>query len=314
MAKTLNTRTAIIDLGTNTFNLLIAEKSESCYQPIFKTKIPVNLGKGGFHKNILSEDAFDRGLKALATHKNTINAYKATSTHAFATSAVRSASNGKEFAEKAMSLTGIKINIISGDYEAELIYKGVTQALKLKEKNSLIMDIGGGSTEFIIANKNGIQWKHSFDLGVSRLLAKNTFSDPISTEEVSSLQNFLDRELVTLLNACQKYPVNELIGSSGSFESISDIIDAAEEKDKELKKETEVVFGYEQLCKVIQQIITSTKEERENLNGLVPFRINTIVMASIIIHHIMEAYSLKDIRLSRYALREGVLGLIFDNM
>ena len=100
----------------------------------------------------------------------------------------------------------------------------------------------------------------------------------------------------------------------GRETSISDIIDAAEEKDKELKKETEVVFAYKQLCKVIQQIITSSKEERESLKGLVPFRINTIVVASIIIHYIMEAYSLKDVRLSRYALREGVLGLIFDNM
>ena len=143
-------KTAIIDLGTNTFNLLIVEGD----QTLFKTKIAVKLGEGGITNNFIAEEPYRRGLAALKKHIETIKHYKVERTLAFATSAIRSATNGAVFVKEVKKKLGLNIEVIDGNKEAELIYLGVQQALDLGQENNLIMDIGGGSTEFIICNKN----------------------------------------------------------------------------------------------------------------------------------------------------------------
>ena len=313
MVEPLIKRVAIIDLGTNTFNLLIAENKKIGHKVIFKSKIPVNLGQGGIQQNKLTKEAIERGISALKAHKNTTTAYKTDSIHAFATSAIRSASNGGVLVDLAYQMTGIKINVITGDHEADLIYKGVSNALSFHDKNSLIIDIGGGSTEFIIANKYGPIWRHSFDIGVARLLASHSFSNPITNTETAKLKTTLKSNLLILFSAIEMHPVFELIGSSGSFESIAEIIALKSPQKNEESETNEVAFNLKELNETLTQIIKSTKQERINLKGLVSFRVDTIVFASIIISFIMEEVKAENVRLSKYALREGVLGLIFDN-
>ncbi len=119
-------KVAIIDLGTNTFNLLIVEiNSDHSYNHIFQTKISVKLGEGGINHGVITPVPFQRGIDALKTHKQTIEKNKAEKIYAFATSAIRSASNGHEFVAKVKEEVGIDIQVISGDKEAELIYCGV---------------------------------------------------------------------------------------------------------------------------------------------------------------------------------------------
>src|ERR1035437_880171 len=169
---------AIIDLGTNTFNIFIAEiLPDKTFQKLYKSKISVKLGEGGINKNHIEEKPFTRGIRALKKHKRTIERLGAEKILAFATAAIRGATNGKDFILAAKKMTGIDVHIISGEREAELIYYGVRSAVKMNHMPSLIMDIGGGSTEFIIANKNEIFWKQSFLLGVARLIEKFKPSD-----------------------------------------------------------------------------------------------------------------------------------------
>ena len=156
-------KTAIIDLGTNTFNLLIVEGNTT----LFKTKIAVKLGQGGITKGYIAEAPFQRGFEALKKHLQTIEKYQADRTLAFATSAIRSTRNGVDFVVKVKTELGLHIEVIDGNKEAELIYLGVQQALDLGDSNKLIMDIGGGSTEFVICNKKEIFWKQSFQLGAA---------------------------------------------------------------------------------------------------------------------------------------------------
>ena len=139
--------TAIIDLGTNTFNLLIAESYPGKqYKIIYKEELPVKLGEGGITKRIISPAPFTRGIEAIKKHKTTIGKFTVQNIHAFATSAIRRASNGEEFVKTVFNETGIHINIIPGEKEAAYIYKGVKLAGLLNDQPSLIMDIGGEST------------------------------------------------------------------------------------------------------------------------------------------------------------------------
>ena len=195
-------RIAVIDLGTNTFNLLIVEVSpDRSYQHIFQTKISVKLAEGGIHKGFIAPIPFQRGIDALKIHKETIEKYKVSNILAFATSAIRGASNGAEFVAKAKKEIDVDIQVISGDKEAEFIYYGVRSAVEMNDQTSLIIDIGGGSTEFIIATKEKVFWKQSFLLGAARLLELFSPSDPITSKEIETITDYLQKELQPLFEA-----------------------------------------------------------------------------------------------------------------
>ncbi len=173
-------RVAIIDLGTNTFGLLIVDVQGNQYKTIHHCREVVKLGQENITDNILSPDAFKRGVIALCNLSKIIQEYKAETIKAFATSAIREAKNATEFILAVKKEADIDIEIISGDKEAELIYYGNKMAINLGEKPCLIMDIGGGSNEFIIANNATVFWKQSFKLGVARLLSMFHPENPIS--------------------------------------------------------------------------------------------------------------------------------------
>ena len=307
-------RIAILDLGTNTFNIFVAEiLPDKTYQKIYKSKIAVKLGQGGINKNHIEEKSFKRGIKALKKHKKTIEEFGAEKVFAFATSAIRSATNGKDFIEVAKKETGIEVQIISGDKEAELIYYGVRSAVKMNDSYSLIMDIGGGSTEFIIANKEKIFWKQSFLLGAARLLEKFKPSDPITNSEVKKIKIYLNENLQPLYDAVKKNPVEELIGSSGSFDSLAEIIAYKYYDIGLLKGITEYGFNLDDCEKIYDVILKSTTEERLHMKGLSKMRVDMIVVSAIFVDFIFEKLALKKMRLSRYSLKEGVLWELLNN-
>src|ERR1051325_1265268 len=159
-------RIAIIDLGTNTFNLLVADvMSRGEFKTIFSTKIAVKLGEGGIGRRTIVPAAFDRGINALRSHRAIIDKLKAQKIIAFATSAIRSAQNGAKFVAAAKKEAGVEIQVSPGEGEAELIAAGVRLALDIGEAPALILDIGGGSNECIIATRDTILWKQSFEMG-----------------------------------------------------------------------------------------------------------------------------------------------------
>lgn len=301
-------RIAIIDLGTNTFNLLIVEvNTNKTYTTLVQTKISVKLGEGGINKGYLAPAPFERGIEALKTYKETIKEYKVDRVYAVATSAIRGASNGAEFAAKAKEETDIDIRVISGEQEAGTIYYGVRNAVKMNQQNSLIIDIGGGSTEFIIANKERIVWKQSFLLGVARLLELFNPSDPITEKEIHAYESYLERELQPLFEAVKKYPIIELIGSSGSFDSIAEMVAYKFYSPHILEGKTEFTFNL-QHCKAIHEIILqSTLVERMQMKGLVAMRVDMIVISSILVNFIIKSFNINQMRLSTYSLKEGIL-------
>ncbi|GAB4135883.1 MAG: hypothetical protein Fur0041_10240 [Bacteroidia bacterium] len=301
-------RIAVVDLGTNTFNLLIAEiPSGARFQTFYSEKLPVRLGEGGINKGYIAEAAYLRGLEAMDNYASTCRQFNADKILAFATSAVRNASNGKQFAEDVLQRTGISIQIIDGAKEAEYIYKGVAAALQFNETHSLIIDIGGGSTEFIIASKDGLKWKQSFEIGASRLLQKFTPSDPISAEEVQRIEEYLTVTLQPMFEAARAHEVNELIGASGSFESLADMVVARFHPEQKIDHATEYPFNLEE-CEILHnELLRSTREERLHMKGLVAMRVDMIVISAILVEFIIRQLGIPSMRMSAYALKEGVL-------
>jgi exopolyphosphatase/guanosine-5'-triphosphate,3'-diphosphate pyrophosphatase len=308
-------RIAIIDLGTNTFNLLIVEVNvDKTYQQVFQTKISVKLGEGGINKGYIAPVPFNRGIDALKTHKQTIEKYNVDKVYAIATSAIRGASNGIDFVTKAKQESGIDVKIITGDIEAETIYLGVRDAVKMSSETSLIIDIGGGSTEFVIANNHQIFWKQSFLLGVARLLELFYPSDPITANEKQTVENYLSKELQPLFEAVKKYPITELIGSSGSFDSIAEMMAHKFYSPHILEGKTEFIFNLEYYSAIHEMILKSTLAERLQMKGLAAMRVDMIVISSILVNFIIKSFSITKMRLSTYSLKEGILSGILETV
>jgi len=301
-------RIAIIDLGTNTFNILLVQVSDdkTC-KPIYQTKMPVKLGEGGINSGFIAEIPFQRGIDALIKYNQIISDYKIDKVLAFATSAIRSASNGNDFVKVAKEKAGIEISVISGDREAELIYYGVRSAVSMTNETSLIIDIGGGSTEFIIGNKEKIFWKQSFLLGAARLLEMFNPSDPIKEDEIEVVKGYLRKELKPLFDAVNKYPIQELIGSSGSFDSLAEMIAHRFYTPDILDNKTEYEFKLNDCIAIYDLILKSTKAERLAMKGLVQMRVDMMVISSILVHFVVAEFEIQKMRLSTYSLKEGVL-------
>lgn len=298
---------AVIDCGTNTFNLLIVQVNFTAYTKLFNTRIPVKLGEGTINKGFIDTVPFNRGIEALKEFKKYLLQFNVTKTLAYATSAIRSAKNGLDFIEKSKTELGIEITIIDGDREAELIYLGNKVATNLKNEVALIMDIGGGSTEFILANGKEVFWKQSYLLGAARLLEKFKVSDPITKQEIEEIDNYLVIELQSLFEGIKLFPPSELVGSSGAFDSIIEMIHG------ELNGEP---ISKEKICyevdlinyhKIANLVVSSSLAERKNIKGLIPMRFDMIVVSSLLINFILKTFPINKFLVSSYSLKEGAL-------
>ncbi|MCA6364596.1 MAG: phosphatase [Bacteroidetes bacterium] len=301
-------RVAVIDLGTNTFNLLVADTGAgNAFSIIYNEKVPVKLGEGGINKGYIAPPAFERGINAMRNYATVIQSLDTERVLAFATSAVRNAVNGKEFAEAVKAETGINIEIISGSREAEFIYKGVKQAVQLHSTPSLIMDIGGGSTEFIIADEAGIRWKHSFEVGAARLLDTFAPSDPLTAAEHEAISLFLCNALQPLFDAAALHKPQELIGASGSFDSLAEMVAWEFHTPAVFEGITEYTFSLSEVDFIHRRLLQSTKAERLDMKGLVAMRVDMIVVSTLLVETVLKQLELKHMRLSVYALKEGAL-------
>jgi exopolyphosphatase/guanosine-5'-triphosphate,3'-diphosphate pyrophosphatase len=296
-------KAAVIDLGTNTFHLIIAECTSSEVQVLYKTNVPVLLGQGRINEHIIIPEAFERGIRTLKDFKLEIDNYKATVIRAIATSAVRSAENGHAFVEAARQV-GIEIEVITGEREAEYIFEGV-KATGTIEGTSLIMDIGGGSTEFIICNREGLIWKRSYNIGAARLMQAYFKTDPISRENQSEIISHISNELTDLKAACNKYRPAKLIGSAGAFETFAVLL-----KDIDLENTIAGELDLQAYQQLADQLIRSDHTERIKMKRLIPLRVDMIVIAAILTNYVVKEFDIRSMALSTYDLKMGVLHAI----
>jgi len=300
-------KVGIIDLGTNTFNILVAElEADKGFEILLNTKSPVMLGSEGINEGYISDKAFTRAYAVLRDFNQLINQFKCDKVVAFGTSAIRSASNSDDFINKIKKDFNIEIEPISGDEEATYIYQGVSQAVEFTDENYLILDIGGGSNEFIIANKDGVLWQHSFALGGARLLDKINPSDPITANEIDLLNIYINKELTILVDALKTYSVTQLVGSSGAFDSFAKI---SHRKKFNEPLPTSMLcnkISLDEFKTIYNEIIPSQRIERLMLPGLESIRVDTIVMAVLFTDYTLKLSGVKGIIQSSFSLKEGV--------
>lgn len=301
----LKKRIAVIDCGTNTFNLLIADCSANGFNYILRTKRVVKLGSEGIKDRIIGEKSQQRALNALLNYKALTDQHQVQQIKIVGTAALRDALNGPALLKKIKKETGFKIQLINGDQEATFIYKGVLASLLLDDQCQLIMDIGGGSTEFIICNQHTIFWKKSFRLGAARLLEILHPGDPIQKDEIERLNLLLEKELAPLLKACEKFNPQKLIGSSGSFDTFAAII--LKRKNELLGRKSNYQFKLSEYKSVHRMLLKSTYKERLKIPGLIRMRADMIVLATLLLTFVLQSTQIKSLYLSKYALKEGVL-------
>jgi exopolyphosphatase/guanosine-5'-triphosphate,3'-diphosphate pyrophosphatase len=302
-------RIAVIDLGTNTFNLLIAEYTGKYdFKILVDNKLPVKLGEGGIQQGVILDQARARAFDALARHMITIREHNVSQILAFGTSALRTARNGAEFAKEIQSHFGFNVDIIAGEREAELIYKGISLSVKLDSKPHLLLDIGGGSNEFILCNSSGIHWKESYPLGMARILEKFKPSDPVTRSEIEKMEDFFDRNLPGLYGALAQHHTRTLIGASGSFETFASLLrELFPLKYSSKPGHTSLEIQIDDFLILHDKLIKSNSVERMQMKGMVPMRVEMIVPASIFVTFILKKCSLKKLVQSDYSLKEGVL-------
>jgi exopolyphosphatase/guanosine-5'-triphosphate,3'-diphosphate pyrophosphatase len=303
---------AILDLGTNTFHLLIVQKGDNDMRVVHKEKLAVKIGKGGITKGFISAEAYERALKTIISFKETSDKFGVTEIYATATSAIRNARNGYQLVKDIKTRTNIDVNIISGEREAELIYLGVKSAMELGKSTSLVVDIGGGSVEFILCNNDTIFWKGSFEIGAQRLLDMFHKSDPISTEDTQSLVDYLDEKLIPLKEAAIQFKPVTLIGASGTFDTLVDIDTIKKGLDFSIEDEKEYTLLVDEFEKIFFDIISKNKEDRLRIPGMIEMRVDMIVVACSLIFFVISRFSIQKIRVSSYALKEGVLNKVLN--
>lgn len=296
---------AVIDLGTNTFHLLIALKSVSGFETVYKKNIAVKLGKGGINNSVITEEAIGRAMDALGIFRQRLDLYGVKRCIAFGTSALRNARNGQELAALIFLRLQIPVQIIDGQREAELIFKGVKLSVKGHTAPSLIVDIGGGSVEFIITENEAILWKHSFEIGGQRLLEKFKPSDPISASDITSIEEYLSASLLPLLEACEKHNPAYLIGSSGSFDTFADMHYAS--LGLPLPTTSSYQLSLSEYGAIARLILENSIESRRKLPGMIELRVEMIVVAVVLVNYLLKSIKIKEILISPYALKEGAM-------
>lgn len=297
-------RKAIIDLGTNTFNLLVVEVGENDLRTIHSDRIAVLIGMGGINAGIIAPDAMIRAKEALVKFCNVAKDLGASSIVGFGTSALRGGSNAQELIDFARTDLGLNIHVISGIQEAKLIFQGVRWAYDFKEP-AVIMDIGGGSTEFISASESGADGIISLDIGVSRLYQELNKPKDYSTEAIRFISQFLDRNKDELLKL--KGP-RILIGASGTFETFYEML--FEERYGSPTQIQELLM--EELKRILDWCIHASFEERTSHPWLIDIRRSMMPIAALKVKWVIEVLEIERVFVSPYSLKEG--GLNWNNL
>lgn len=310
-------RIAVIDCGTNTFNLGIYTVYPT-FSAIHKQKTLVKLGKDLNTNKIISEDACQRAIDTFKKFHKIISDYSCEKIIAIGTSAFRDSKNGKELVKKIVEETGIFIEIIDGEREAELIAGGIRFVMKNISHTSLVLDIGGGSNECILLNNTEIFWKKSYPLGIGRLLGEKPHSSPIVKEEITYFENLFIKGMEETWEVCKKFHPVQLIGASGAFDSVWDMADAYFAKDlakinSNKNQEHYIKISPDIFYKLYDLIITSTREERNRIKGLSQLRREMIVLSFILIDIVFRYSGCKEIICCSASLKEGVLNDILKN-
>lgn len=315
-------RVAVIDCGTNTFSLVVADLNKTGWRNAFTMRQVVFLGQGGFKQASLLPDRFAKGIDAMRVMKSAIQNLGVEEVQVFATSAVRDATNGLEFCGAVRKWTGWEVRVLSGLEEAQWIHEGVSLTCPPINDVQLTMDIGGGSLEFVLWRKVKLQdvpevlWSTSVDAGIARLEDFGAPSDPLSVEGESRFLPFLDYTLAAVVAAMKLHQPGRLIGAAGSFDTLLEMVHAHEKINVPSSSVSPSLapipkiqpLDLKVLEKIHHELVRLPIEKRLTLAGMAPARARMMPLASMLIQYVLKnGPEGMQVFQSPFALREGAL-------
>jgi exopolyphosphatase/guanosine-5'-triphosphate,3'-diphosphate pyrophosphatase len=298
---------AAIDAGSNSFHMIIAEVYVESLRIIAKERQIIRLGtwKLGEDK-IISENEINHAIAIMKRFSHLAGAFKARIIAA-ATSAVRDAFNKQEFVDKVLAQSGIKINIITGQREAELIFAGIKKALNLEGKNSLCIDIGGGSTELVNYDGSKIVFAESFKLGAVRLTKKFFPDANLSNSSIKKCSEYITERFRRNKEVKYNIPFNIVAGSSGTIQNAAAIIHYAN-TNKLMRKPNGIRFSAKELKEMTDFVLSCrTTKDRLRIGGIEGKRADILPAGLLILNKVFELFKIKEMVISEYALREGII-------
>lgn len=305
-------RLAAIDIGSNSIHMVLVDAwPGGRFEIIAREKEMVRLAAGAMHTHHLSRARIDSALDVLTRYVKFSQARGAERILATATSAVREASNRDDFVARVRAATGIKVQILSGIEEARLIALAVTEAIQLENQRALIIDIGGGSTEFIITVGKDPKLLLSMRLGAVRLAERAALSDPPKKKELAKMRARLEADLARTAQEICQLGFDQVIGTSGTILSLVSLAAQSGANREAALNDTINAFSQKctlaELAAVNETLAGLSLKERMKVPGLDPSRADIIVAGGQLLEAILRAVRAKEIITCDWALREGVL-------
>lgn len=299
-------RIAAVDVGSNSIHMVIAQVDASgAITELWRGREMVGLGRISFPSHRLSGHAIARAMMTLRRFVSEATRWQCERIVAIATSAVRESENGGDLIERARRELGVHVRVVSPREEARLIYLGVRHGIKLGATPSLLLDIGGGSVEFIVATATGKPLLlESRKLGAARMTARFIKTDPVEARELKALLAHYDEELSPIMEEVRKHRPVRLIGSSGAVENLAVMCGSAN-NDKQNDKQP--ILRRADLERLIDKLIESTSDERAAMKGVDDKRRDQILAAAILINEVFRRLDIDRLEVCHSALREGIL-------
>jgi exopolyphosphatase/guanosine-5'-triphosphate,3'-diphosphate pyrophosphatase len=300
-------RRAVIDVGTNSIKLLVADVRGRDVQPVHEESRQTRLGKGFYQTHRLQPETIAHTAEAVWEFAEIAREKNAGSIRVIATSAARDAVNPMDLTGSIFRASGLKTEIITGAREAEWAFRGVTTDPELTKQPLMLLDVGGGSTEFILGHGEEKSFAHSFPLGTVRLMEKFPHSDPPKKSEFNAcgewLKNFLHHEIRPQVEPALKNETGEimLVGTGGTTSILARIENKLDRFDREKIERT--ILGFDQIVAHRKRLWRLPLEERKEIPSLPKLRADVILTGVLIYEMVMEEFGFKQLRVSTRGLR-----------
>lgn len=308
---------ASIDIGTNTFRLLIAEvhfdkrKKNYTLHEIFSERVVTRLGEGIYNHGFLSKQAIVRSIDTLKNFSDTISRYGVHRISAIATSALRDAKNRHSFLQKAEEVAGLEIEIVSGDQEANLTASGMLIDIPVPQ-TALMVDIGGGSTELIFSKHRKSILVSSLNLGVVYLADKYMKQDPPALKDLNLMGDEISQKILAIADPFKNIFTKQtiLIGTAGTVTALSAVIQKL--RHYEHKKIHNSKISRQEVENIFSDISRISAQERVKYLPFEPARLDIIVPGTLILLKLVTIFGFEEIIVSNYGLREGILLNLYE--
>ncbi len=310
-------RRAVIDIGTNSVKLLVASIKGNEIVPLCEESKQTRLGQGFYATHRLQREPIAKTAAVVAEFARTARRWRAKSIRVIATSAARDAKNSRTLINAVKRTADLEIEIISGEQEADWVFQGVASDHNLARHPMLLLDVGGGSTEFILGSGEQKHFCHSFPLGTVRALEKFRVSDPPKKSELATAQRWLrqflrqhvisrlEPELRSEASLNPRHGVVQLVGTGGTASILARMEAKMEGFERERIERTKLSLA--RLRTHVKKLWALPLERRQNVIGLPPKRADVILMGVLIYEAVMDQFGFKALRVSTRGLRFAAL-------